>query len=62
MPVLHVHLAHGRCPAQLDAMATAITDAVANTLQAPRESVRVLITEHESRHWYTGGRPLAERR
>jgi 4-oxalocrotonate tautomerase len=61
MPFVHVELARGRTPGQLDAMAVAVTDAVQHTLGAPRDSVRVLITQCEPQHWFTGGRSLADR-
>ena len=47
MPLIQVTLAKGRSPEQL---------------QAPRESIRVVLTECEPQHWFVGGETLADLR
>jgi len=61
MPLVNVHMARGRSPEQKKALMAAITDAVVNTLDAPRDSVRVWITEMSNLDYMAGGELLADR-
>jgi 4-oxalocrotonate tautomerase len=76
MPLIHVSLAKGRSPEQLQALgpgdgsrrrrrggkSTALTAAVEESIGAPRESIRVVLTECEPQHWFVGGETLADLR
>ena len=62
MPLIQVTLATGRTPEQLHALGVALTDTVERTIGAPRESIRVVLSECEPEHWFAGGQTLAERR
>ena len=62
MPVVEVTLVEGRAPEQLRAMIGAITTAVAETVAAPRESIRVFIREVPTTHFAAGDVTIAERR
>lgn len=61
MPLVNVHMAQGRSPDQKAALMAAITDAVVNTLDAPRDSVRVWITEMSNLDYMAGGELLAHK-
>ncbi len=61
MPLVNVHMASGRSPEQKKALMTAITDAVVDTLGAPRDSVRVWITEMSNLDFMAGGELLADK-
>lgn len=60
MPVITVKLGKGRPMEAKRALAEAITDAVAETLDVRREWVTVLIEEYDRENWATGGRLHAD--
>jgi 4-oxalocrotonate tautomerase len=62
MPLIQVSLAKGRSPEQLHALGEAITVAVEGAIGAPRETIRVVLTECEPQHWFVGGETLADLR
>jgi 4-oxalocrotonate tautomerase len=62
MPLIQVSLAKGRSPEQLQALGEALTAAVEESIGAPRESIRVVLTECEPQHWFVGGETLADLR
>lgn len=54
-------MAEGRSPAQKRALMDAITDAMAEHVGAPRESVRVWISEVANTDFMAGGELLADK-
>lgn len=62
MPFVDVTMVEGRDPEALQALVTALTDAVVDSIGAPRDAVRVVIREVPATHWAAGGRTIAERR
>ena len=61
MPLVQVSPKEGRSPAQLRSLITARTAAVTESLGAPKESVRVIVTEVAGTHWAAGDVTLAEK-
>ena len=61
MPLINVHMAEGRSKEEKSALMSAITDAAVNTLGAPRDSVRVWITEMSNIDFMAGGELLADK-
>jgi|tagenome__1003787_1003787.scaffolds.fasta_scaffold17914798_1 4-oxalocrotonate tautomerase len=61
MPLVQVTVREGRQPADIIAMIKAVTAAVAESLAAPVESVRVIVTEVPATHWANGGVTLQEK-
>lgn len=61
MPIVDVSIAQGRSVQEIGALIVAVTDAVARSLDAPRDSIRVLVREVPRTHWSAGGMTLAER-
>lgn len=57
MPIIHVNLIEGRPTEKVTKLIEKITDATVETLDAPRESVRVLVTEIPATHWGIAGKP-----
>lgn len=57
MPIIEIHLLEGRTTGQKQRAATAITEAVVDSLGVRPESVRILITEHEVDGFYVAGLP-----
>ena len=62
MPLIQATLAKGRSSEQLRALGEALTAAVEESIGAPRESIRVVLTECDPEHWFVGGETLADRR
>lgn len=62
MPIIDVTLVEGRSPEQLRALVTALTDAAVRTIDAPRDSVRVVLREVPTTHFAAGDVTIAERR
>ncbi len=61
MPIIEVHLIEGRSDEMKKKLATAMTDAVCESIGAPRQNVRILITEHRTQEFYVGGITVTER-
>lgn len=62
MPLIHVNIMEGRPPEKIKALIENITDTVVETLDAPKQSVRVLVTEMPKTHWGIAGVPASERK
>ena len=61
MPLVQVSIRAGRPPEKIRTMISAVTTAVAESLDAPPASIRVIVTEIPLTHWATGDVTLAER-
>lgn len=57
MPLIDVTLIEGRPPEKKKALIKALTDAVEQSIGAPRDSVRVILREVPAAHWGVGGVP-----
>jgi len=60
MPLVQVHMLEGRSDEQKRTLIAKVTDAVCESVGAPREAVRVLITEMPKTHWGIGGKSAQE--
>ncbi len=56
MPFVQISIMEGRKPEQIEMMIDEVTQAITRSLDAPTESVRVLVTEVPKTHWGIGGR------
>lgn len=65
MPLVHIDLMEGRPPDKIERMITAVSEAVASSLDAPIGSVRVVVNEMQAHQYGVGGKPwpqvIAER-
>ena len=55
MPLIHVEIMEGRSEAQVENLIKHLTQATEDALQAPRENIRVIVTEIPKTHWGIGG-------
>ena len=66
MPIITVNLLEGRSQEMIEKMITNVSEAAASSLDAPIESVRVMVNEMPAHTFGIGGRPssvvMAERR
>ncbi len=60
MPLIEVTLGAGRSPDQIRAMIHEVHEAVARTVGARSEHIRVIVREVPRDHWATGDVTLAE--
>ena len=60
MPIVQIQLVEGRSAEQKRALLTEVTDAVVSSIGAPRETVRVILTEVSASDWAVGGVPKDE--
>ena len=61
MPLVNVTMARGRTPEQKGAMLRAIADAIHESIGAPRDSIRVWVTEVENTDFLAGTEILADK-
>ena len=61
MPLVQVSVREGRPTADIRKMISAVTEAVAESLNAPKESVRVIVSEVPPTHWANGDVTLHEK-
>ncbi|MCF8478858.1 MAG: 2-hydroxymuconate tautomerase family protein [Rhodospirillum sp.] len=57
MPLVEVTIMEGRPREKKDAMMKEVAEAVNRTLDAPMETIRVVIREVPPSHWSVGGVP-----
>ena len=62
MPLIQVNMLEGRPPEKVKELIKNITDTVSETLGAPKQSVRVLVTEMPKTHWGIAGVPASEKK
>ena len=66
MPIVTVNLVEGRSPEQIERMIAEVSDALARSLDAPIETVRIMVNEMAPHGFGIAGRParvvMAERR
>ena len=60
MPIVHIDLMEGRGSERIEGMIRAVSEAVATSLDAPIESVRVVVREMAAHQYGVGGRPWPE--
>lgn len=62
MPLIEVTLVEGRSADQLRALIAGLTRAAVQAVDAPVDSVRVVVREVPATHWAAGDVTIAERR
>ncbi|BBB27579.1 2-hydroxymuconate tautomerase [Amphritea japonica] len=55
MPIVSINIMEGRSDEQKEQMIDAVSDALASSLNAPKESVRIMINEMPKQHFGIGG-------
>ncbi|HMO74361.1 MAG TPA: 2-hydroxymuconate tautomerase [Sphingopyxis sp.] len=61
MPLAQISILEGRSPEMIAEMAEAVTAAISETLSAPRDRIRVVVTEIPAEKWFVAGQSMAER-
>ena len=60
MPFIQVSIIEGRSKEKVAEVIQNITQTVSETLDAPVENIRVLVTEIPKTHWGKAGKPISE--
>lgn len=60
LPIVHIQLLEGRPAEKVEEVIQSVTDTISATLGAPKENVRVLVTEIPKSHWGIGGTPASK--
>lgn len=55
MPIVHIEIVEGRPEEKIEALIEEVTSTVERVLDAPRQSIRVVITEMPKTHYGIGG-------
>ncbi|WP_068676435.1 4-oxalocrotonate tautomerase [Oceanobacillus sp. Castelsardo] len=55
MPLVQISIMEGRSQEKIDAMMENVTNAVSESLDSPKENVRVVVNEVPKTHWAIGG-------
>jgi 4-oxalocrotonate tautomerase len=62
VPLVEITLVEGRTPARLRLLISELHQAVVRALDAPPDTVRVIVREVPPTHWAAGGVTITERR
>ena len=60
MPIAHLEILEGRTAEQRAKLISEVTNAISRSIDAPKERVRVIITEVPKANWGIGGVPASE--
>ncbi|WP_078592611.1 2-hydroxymuconate tautomerase [Evansella clarkii] len=55
MPIAHIHILEGRSQKEKKKLITETTNAIASSLGAPPEKIKVLLIEVKKENWATAG-------
>lgn len=55
MPIVNLQILQGRPEEKIKQLIANVTDTVADTLEVPKERVRVIVTEVPKTHWGIAG-------
>jgi 4-oxalocrotonate tautomerase len=61
MPIIQATIIEGRSPEKLREFIRQLTDAAVNALDAPADSVKVVLTEVAPTHYGSGNQTVAEK-
>ena len=57
MPIININMMEGRTDKQKEALIKAVAEAVMESIGAPEENIRILISEYPKKHWSIGTLP-----
>ena len=60
MPIVTVNMMEGRDPDKIQAMIAEVSKAISHSLDAPIESIRVIVNEMEPHQYGIAGRPALD--
>jgi 4-oxalocrotonate tautomerase len=60
MPLIEITMIEGRSPEMKKELMKNVTNTVAETINAKKETIRIVIREVPKEHWAVGGVPMSE--
>jgi 4-oxalocrotonate tautomerase len=60
MPIVNIQILQGRPEEKVKEVIRNVTEIICATLEVPKESVRVIVTEIPKTHWGIGGTPVSD--
>lgn len=60
MPIINIQIAQGRTEEQIKELIHNLTNTASETLGAPKQNVRVIVTEVPKTHWGIGGTAMSD--
>lgn len=60
MPIVQINLVEGRPPDKIEAMITSVSEAIATSIGAPIDNVRVMVNEMQEHQYGVGGKPIRQ--
>jgi len=60
MPLIHVQILQGRSEDKVKEVIKNVTTTISETLEVPKERVRVIVTEVPKTHWGIAGIPVSD--
>ncbi|HWJ76511.1 4-oxalocrotonate tautomerase [Metabacillus halosaccharovorans] len=61
MPIVNVNIMEGRPKEKIESVIANITETIITTLEVPKETVRVIVTEIPKSHWGIAGESVEKR-
>jgi 4-oxalocrotonate tautomerase len=61
MPIVNVNMMEGRPKEKVERVIAEITETITETLDVPKETVRVIVTEIPKSHWGIAGESVEKR-
>jgi len=61
MPIVNINMMEGRPPEKIERVIQEVTETISATLEVPKETVRVLVTEVPKTHWGIAGESVAKK-
>lgn len=61
MPIINISILEGRSEEKITSLIKNVTETVSETLDAPKENIRVIVTEVPKTRWAVGGVTMKER-
>jgi 4-oxalocrotonate tautomerase len=61
MPIVNIQILQGRTEETVKQLIHNVTETVSATLDSPKESIRVIVTEIPKSHWGIAGIPVSDR-
>ncbi|WP_338473003.1 2-hydroxymuconate tautomerase [Niallia sp. XMNu-256] len=62
MPFIQINIVEGRSPEKKEKLIAEVSELVSDVLEAPLESVRVMIQEMQPEHWGIAGESVKKKR
>lgn len=60
MPIVQLQILQGRSEEKIAEVIENVTNTISETLDAPKESIRVIVTEIPKTHWGRAGKPMSK--